>query len=85
MLNNLTGWHAVLILVVILLLFGAGKLPALAKSAGQSARILKSELREGATTPTPAPDAPSVAGSTSDASADPQARVSSTPPPPSTA
>ncbi|GAA2996938.1 twin-arginine translocase TatA/TatE family subunit [Microbacterium aurantiacum] len=83
MLNNLTGWHAVLILVVILLLFGAGKLPALAKSAGQSARILKSELREGATTPTPAPDAPSTA--TAESSAEPQPRVSSTPPPPSTA
>lgn len=81
MLNNLTGWHAVLILVVILLLFGAGKLPALAKSAGQSARILKSELREGATAPTPAPDAPSV----TESSAEPQPRVSSTPPPPSTA
>ncbi len=83
MLNNLTGWHAVLILVVILLLFGAGKLPALAKSAGQSARILKSELREGATTPTPAPDAPSTA--TAESSAEPQPRVSSTPPPPSAA
>ncbi|MBN9200394.1 MAG: hypothetical protein ABS61_13645 [Microbacterium sp. SCN 70-18] len=83
MLNNLTGWHAVLILVVILLLFGAGKLPALAESAGQSARILKSELREGATTPTPAPDAPSTA--TAESSAEPQPRVSSTPPPPSTA
>ncbi|ANG84792.1 twin-arginine translocase TatA/TatE family subunit [Microbacterium aurantiacum] len=83
MLNNLTGWHAVLILVVILLLFGAGKLPALAKSAGQSARILKSELREGATAPTLAPDAPSTA--TAESSAEPQPRVSSTPPPPSTA
>ncbi|MEV8135783.1 twin-arginine translocase TatA/TatE family subunit [Microbacterium aurantiacum] len=80
MLNNLTGWHAVLILVVILLLFGAGKLPALAKSAGQSARILKSELREGATAPTPAPST-----ATAESSAEPQPRVSSTPPPPSTA
>lgn len=84
MLNNLTGWHAVLILVVILLLFGAGKLPALAKSAGQSARILKSELREGATTPTPAPGAPS-ATATTESSAEPQPRVSSSPPPPPTA
>ncbi|MET2011427.1 twin-arginine translocase TatA/TatE family subunit [Microbacterium chocolatum] len=85
MLNNLTGWHAVLILAVILLLFGAGKLPALAKSAGQSARILKSELREGAATPatTATPDPQGTA--TTDAPADPQNRVSSTPPPPSTA
>ena len=45
MLNNLTGWHAIIILVVILLLFGAPKLPALARSLGQSMKILKSEIK----------------------------------------
>jgi sec-independent protein translocase protein TatA len=35
-----------IILVVILLLFGASKLPALARSAGQSLRIFKSEMSE---------------------------------------
>jgi len=34
-------------LVVILLLFGAPKLPALAKSLGQSLKIFKSEVRPG--------------------------------------
>lgn len=43
MLQNLTGWHALLILAVIVLIFGAARLPALAKSVGQSMRILKSE------------------------------------------
>lgn len=43
LLQNLTGWHALIVLAVILLFFGAAKLPALAKSVGQSARILKSE------------------------------------------
>lgn len=46
MFANLTGWHVIILLVVILLLFGAAKLPALAKSVGQSARILKGEIRE---------------------------------------
>lgn len=45
MLGNLTGVHLVLILVVLLLLFGAAKLPALAKNVGASAKILKSEMR----------------------------------------
>ncbi|HKP08693.1 MAG TPA: twin-arginine translocase TatA/TatE family subunit [Microbacterium sp.] len=43
--GNLTGWHALILLAVILLLFGAAKLPALAKSVGQSARIFKSEIK----------------------------------------
>ena len=34
MLQNLTGWHAIIILALVLLLFGAAKLPALAKSVG---------------------------------------------------
>jgi len=44
MLQNLTGWHALVILAVIVLIFGAAKLPALAKSVGQSVRILKKEV-----------------------------------------
>jgi sec-independent protein translocase protein TatA len=43
--NAFTGWHALIILLVILLLFGAPKLPALARSLGQSMKILKSEVR----------------------------------------
>jgi sec-independent protein translocase protein TatA len=42
MLQNLTGWHALILLAVVLLVFGAAKLPALAKSVGQSVRILTS-------------------------------------------
>ncbi|PPL18154.1 MULTISPECIES: twin-arginine translocase TatA/TatE family subunit [Microterricola] len=45
MLNGLTGWHAIVILVIVLLLFGAPKLPALARSLGQSMKILKSEIK----------------------------------------
>ncbi|WP_091233157.1 Sec-independent protein translocase subunit TatA [Microbacterium sp. 3J1] len=40
------GWpHLLIILAVILLLFGAAKLPALAKSLGQSARLFKGEMK----------------------------------------
>ncbi|MBN9180643.1 MAG: twin-arginine translocase TatA/TatE family subunit, partial [Microbacterium sp.] len=40
MLSNLAGWHAIIILAIVLRIFGAAKLPALAKSVGQSVRIL---------------------------------------------
>ena len=43
--GNLTGWHLLIILAFILLLFGAAKLPALAKSVGQSARVFKGEMK----------------------------------------
>ena len=45
MFQGLTGWHAVIILAIILLLFGAPKLPALAKSLGQSMKIFKAEVK----------------------------------------
>lgn len=46
MLQNLTGWHALIILAIVVLIFGAAKLPALAKSVGQSMRILRTEAAE---------------------------------------
>jgi len=42
---GLTGWHLLVLVLVILLLFGAAKLPALAKSMGQSARLFKGEMK----------------------------------------
>lgn len=42
---GLQGWHLVVILAIILLLFGAPKLPALARSVGQSMRIFRSEMK----------------------------------------
>lgn len=45
MFNNLTGWHLLIVLAVILLIFGATRLPALARSIGQSTKILKDELK----------------------------------------
>jgi sec-independent protein translocase protein TatA len=43
--GNLTGWHLLIVLAIVVLIFGAAKLPALAKSVGQSARIFKSEMK----------------------------------------
>ena len=38
--------HWIVVLVVVLVLFGAQKLPELAKSLGQSAKILKKEMND---------------------------------------
>ncbi|MBB2958341.1 twin-arginine translocase TatA/TatE family subunit [Pseudoclavibacter helvolus] len=46
MLANLTGRHGIAVLAIIVLVFGASKLPALAKSVGQSMRILRTEVRD---------------------------------------
>jgi sec-independent protein translocase protein TatA len=58
MLGDLGGWHLLIILAVILLLFGATKLPALAKGVGQSVRIFRNEMsktEEGAKRTRPRP------------------------------
>ncbi|KAB1643151.1 twin-arginine translocase TatA/TatE family subunit [Gulosibacter chungangensis] len=44
MFQNLTGWHLLIILAIVMLLFGAGKLPDLARSVGQSMRIFRNEM-----------------------------------------
>lgn len=61
MFANLTGMHAVVILAIVFLLFGAAKLPSLARSVGQSVRILKKEVNEDAAEP------PAVTATTADA------------------
>jgi sec-independent protein translocase protein TatA len=43
---GLTGWHFLIIALVILLLFGATRLPALAKGLGQSMKIFKNEIKK---------------------------------------
>ncbi|MDJ0463310.1 Sec-independent protein translocase subunit TatA [Streptomyces sp. H27-C3] len=45
MIGNLKPLEIILIIAVILLLFGAKKLPDMARSLGKSARILKSEAK----------------------------------------
>lgn len=43
---KLEGWHFVIVIALALLLFGAPRLPGLARSAGQSLRIFRSEVRQ---------------------------------------
>ena len=39
-------WAIVLLIVLVILLFGANKLPGLARNMGKSMRIFKSEVKE---------------------------------------
>ena len=45
MFANMNGWHLVIILAIVLLLFGAPRLPGLAKSVGQSLKIFRGEVK----------------------------------------
>ncbi|MGV9192960.1 twin-arginine translocase TatA/TatE family subunit [Microbacterium sp. MC2] len=73
--NLFAGPHLWILLIVILLLFGAAKLPALAKSMGQSARIFKGEMKamkeDDAAKSTAAPDATVADGTTGSTAAEP--------------
>lgn len=42
---NLGGWELVIIIGVLVLLFGAKRLPDMARSIGQSARVFKGEMK----------------------------------------
>jgi len=39
-------WTIIILVIIVLLLFGAPKLPGLARSVGQSLRIFKSEVKQ---------------------------------------
>ncbi|MGC5172165.1 twin-arginine translocase TatA/TatE family subunit [Microbacterium sp. DT81.1] len=66
MFANMSGWHLLIILAVVLLLFGATRLPALSRSVGQSVRIFRSETKhlneESDSTPTATEAGASTAG-----------------------
>lgn len=64
-LRGFEGWHIVIIVALLAILFGARRMPAAARSIGQSLRIFKSEIKAAkdddpqpgtaASTPAPAP------------------------------
>lgn len=66
MLGNLTGWHLLVLLAIVVLLFGATRLPALARSVGQSMKIFRSEVKDSKDA---APEADSPAAADEDTSA----------------
>lgn len=43
---NLRGWEWVILLLIVLLLFGARRLPDLARSVGKSMKIFRSEVKD---------------------------------------
>lgn len=45
MLNGLQPWHLIIILVVLVLLFGAKRLPDAARSVGKSMKIFRAETK----------------------------------------
>ncbi|HEV7194949.1 MAG TPA: Sec-independent protein translocase subunit TatA [Pedococcus sp.] len=46
MLRGLEGWHVIILLVLLVVLFGFRRLPDAARSLGRSMRIFKSEVNE---------------------------------------
>ena len=60
--RNLSAWHVVLVLAVVLLVFGAKRLPDVAKSVGQSMKIFKNEVKD--LNKDDAPTADATAGTT---------------------
>jgi sec-independent protein translocase protein TatA len=46
MLKGLEGWHIIVIVLVVLVIWGAPKLPGFAKSLGQSMRIFRKEMKQ---------------------------------------
>jgi len=45
-LRNLSAVHVIILLVVVILIFGAKRLPDVAKSVGQSMKIFKNEVKD---------------------------------------
>ncbi len=46
MLNGLQPWHLIILVLVVVLLFGAKRLPDAARSIGKSMKIFKAETKD---------------------------------------
>lgn len=46
MLNGLQPWHLIILVLVVILLFGAKRLPDAARSIGKSMKIFKAETKD---------------------------------------
>jgi sec-independent protein translocase protein TatA len=66
--NGLEPWHVIVLVVVLLLVFGTKRLPDAARSLGQSARVLKSEMEGLKAESTSASTSETVTGETTSSS-----------------
>lgn len=57
---GLSVWHVILVLVVVLILFGAGKLPRVMGDVAKGIKNFKAGLNDGDAPPKPADPPPSV-------------------------
>ena len=64
--GNLGGWTGLIVIVLIILLFGAPKLPGLARSLGQSLKIFKTEMKSDQKASEEITDSASASGDESD-------------------
>jgi sec-independent protein translocase protein TatA len=77
--GEFSPWHLLIVLAVFVLLFGANKLPQMARSVGQSMRIFKAETRALSGEKDPG-QLPSTAASTSPSTETPQPHHQDKPP-----
>ncbi len=77
--GEFSPWHLLIVAAVFVLLFGANKLPQMARSVGQSMRIFKAEI--GAVSAKNEPEQrPASASSSPPATAPSQAQLQEKPP-----
>jgi sec-independent protein translocase protein TatA len=74
---NLGGWELVILIGVLVLLFGAKRLPDMARSIGQSARVFKGEMK-GMKDDGTKSDAPAERPTTSESKALPEGSATAT-------
>jgi len=76
------GWTPIIILAVVVLLFGATRLPALARSIGQSRNAFKAEMKKGEADKLDAVDSKATDAKSGNAVAAPTDEATSTTPKP---
>ena len=77
---NLGGWEFVILIGILVLLFGAKRLPDMARSIGQSARVFKGEMKGMKNDDTAKADTPAVKPADPQAAPEPKALPEAQPP-----
>ena len=77
---NLGGWEFVILIGILVLLFGAKRLPDMARSIGQSARVFKGEMKGMKNDDATKADKPADQQADSQAASEPKALPEAQPP-----